>query len=98
MIKTSEGGYETLHSPLASLNYSFDWNAWLDSGETVVVSNWASDSIDIVLTLQQNSAGVCSVYATGGVDGKVYKITNYITTSVNAKKDSRTITLVCKQR
>ena len=84
------------HAPLASLDYGFDWTAWLSQGETITTSTWVVDT-GLTKSLEQNSAGITSLFVTGGIVGKVYKLTNTITTSAT-RSDSRTIKLSCKLR
>lgn len=84
------------HSPLAKLDYGFNWTSWLAAGETITSSVWA---VDVALTKsgEQNVSGVTSVFVEGGEVGKQYLLTNTITTSVG-RKDSRIIKLFCKVR
>lgn len=84
---------EYVHAPLSNLDYGFDWTAWLASGETISSSVWVASS-GITLTSPQVVAGVVSTFASGGEVGKVYTLTNTITTSVG-RVDSRALCLVC---
>lgn len=84
-------------SPNAKLDYGFDWQSkgWLASGETVITSTWETGSL--TASSPQNNGTVTSVLVEGAVTGNSYKITNTIVTSVG-RRDSRTITLSCKNR
>ncbi len=84
------------HAPLAKLDYGFDWTLWLDSAETITSSSWEAP-VDLIKSNEQNLAGVTSLFVEGGVVNTRYEIINSITTS-SGRKDSRTITLFCKQR
>jgi hypothetical protein len=86
------------HSPTATLDYGFDWRdkGWLEDTETIALSVWAA-STGITLTQEQSTLGVTSVFASGGVAGRLYTLTNTITTS-QGRVDSRTIQLSCKVR
>jgi hypothetical protein len=84
------------HAPLAKLDYGFDWTLWLENTETISASSWEVP-VDLIKSNEQNLAGVTSVFVEGGIVSKRYEIINSITTSVG-RKDSRTITLFCKQR
>lgn len=94
-------GWTHEHAPGASLDYGFDWksNGWLKPGEIITASEWAPAPAGIELSRAQllEARGITSVFATGGVAGYQYRITNTITTS-QGRKDSRSITLVCKAR
>lgn len=84
------------HSPLAKLDYGFNWSSWLASGETITVSNWTVDE-GMTKSSEQINGTTTSVFIEGGVVGNNYKIVNTITTSVG-RIDSRTIRLSCKNR
>lgn len=84
------------HSPLAKLDYGFNWTPWLVSTETITVSNWEVTT-GMVMTTPQVVAGVTSVFLEGGVVGTTYSLKNTITTSVG-RVDSRTIKIICKNR
>lgn len=92
----SDGLFEIVHAPGAILDYGFNWASWLQLSETVVSSAWA---IDPVLTLSgsQNVANVTSTFVNGGDVGKVYTLTNTITTN-QGRTDSRTLVLNCQPR
>lgn len=84
------------HSPLAKLDYGFNWTSWLVSAETITVSNWEVTA-GMVMTTPQVVSGVTSVFLEGGVVGTTYSLKNTITTSVG-RVDSRTIKIICKNR
>lgn len=85
------------HAPGAVLDYSVDWTEWLMPGETVSVSNWAA-SAGITLSRQAVTYGaVATTFASGGVAGQVYVLTNTVTTT-DGRTDSRTIALRCRAR
>ena len=89
---------EYSHSPASNLDYGFDWasGGWLASGETITASVWILD-IDLSKSNEQVVGGITSAFISGGVVGKVYTITNTITTSFG-KIDSRSFRLSVKQR
>jgi hypothetical protein len=84
------------HAPLANLDYGFDWTLWLEDGETITTSLWDVSS-GLTKSNEQNVLGVTSLFVEGGVINTRYKLVNSIVTSME-RKDSRTITLFCKQR
>jgi hypothetical protein len=101
-----DGRWVIDHSPSAKLDYSFNWGEkpdgsapWLDAAnsETIANSVWTA-SPGITLSQPQVLNGkVTIVFAAGGEDGKVYALTNTITTTAG-RIDSRTINLVCRPR
>ena len=87
------------HSDMADLDYGFRWEPWLAPDETITTSTWAVSPAGVKLTSPQISGGVTSVFATGGVEGTTYLITNtIITSSVPPRTDARTLALLCKKR
>jgi len=89
--------YEFEHSVGANLDYGFNWVAkgWLAVGETITSSSW-SVPVTITKSAEQSVGGVTSAYFLCATTG-VHKLTNSITTS-QGRSDSRTMTLICKQR
>jgi hypothetical protein len=85
------------HSPLASLDYGFNWDLWLTSPETIVDNTWTVSPNTIELNNLQITGNTTSVYAIGGVINTIYKLTNTITTSAD-RVDSRSLILTCKNR
>lgn len=96
MLNADTGEHEFVHAPSASLDYGFDWTSWLAAGETIVTSDWVVES-PLTKSLEQTVDGVTSLFVTGGVIGKIYKVANTITTSLT-RTDTRTIKLSCKAR
>ena len=84
------------HSPLAKLDYGFNWSTWLGAAETITVSNWEVTT-GMVMTTPQVASGVTSVFLEGGVVGTAYYLKNTITTSAG-RVDSRTVKILCKNR
>ena len=66
--------------PDARLDYEVDWSEWLPSGDTIVLSEWEVD--DAALTLDGEDFNTLSavVFASDGVLGSSYLVTNRITT------------------
>ncbi len=87
-----DGLYEIIHPPAAILNYGFDWTQEIGS-ETIVTSTW---TISPTLTLQNESinGNIASVFVNGGVAGKLYTLTNTISTGTIT--ESRSMVLVCQ--
>ena len=78
-------------SAISVLDIGINWGDWLNTGDTVVLSEWAADP-EITISRQQMTTTTTSCYIAGGVDGKIYKIYNKITTA-NDLIESRFITV-----
>ncbi len=65
--------------------------------EIIVSSSWAVDNDDIELSLPAFSDTVATIWASGGLNGKSYTLTNTITTDQD-RTDERSITLSCEVR
>src|SRR5512135_2068022 len=65
-------------------NWGIDWSKELDPGETLIDSQWLfDDAADALLTILLDTRGSTStvLWLSGGTIGKLYKITNRVTTS-----------------
>jgi hypothetical protein len=95
--------------PQATLDYGTKWlSAWLRNGDTIVASSW---HIPAGLMLEDESLAfesaeeaedgrdgyVCTAWVSGGADGQIYRLTNYITTS-QGRQDERSLTIRVLQR
>ena len=82
--------------PDAVLDYTFDWSSWLTDGETIsshiatVVSGITKDS-------DSESAGIVTIWLSGGTHGSDYLVACKITTSLD-RTDERTINIRCRDR
>jgi hypothetical protein len=85
------------HSVDAKLDYGFDWQkeGWLEVGETISTSTWNVGTLSP--SSPQNTGTITSVFVEGAVLNARYKLVNTVTTSMG-RRDSRTISLFCKQR
>lgn len=78
--------------PDATLDYTFDWSAYLaPSGDTISSVLWVLTS-GITKTTQQNSSTTATCFVSGGVEGMSETLTCRITT-VGGRIDDRSITL-----
>ena len=84
--------------PDAVLDYAFDWSSWLDSTAPETIS---SHTITVATGLTKDSdsesAGVVTVWLSGGTAGTTYTVACEITTS-KGRTDERTIIIKVKQR
>lgn len=92
-----------LKDPDATLDYVIDWSvSYLMSGELITASSWSilpqeavNDlSID---TIPPVASGVTTVFVTGGIAGKIYQLTNRITTD-QGRTDERSITIRVEEK
>lgn len=62
--------------------YPITWVRWLDSGESVLVSDWfiVNDDFTLAIDLAISTATLTTVYLSGGTLGSEYLVTNRITT------------------
>jgi hypothetical protein len=87
----------------ARLPYGLDWSAegWLPAGETIVDSTWEithpSEAPELRIEGSTFDATVCTVWLSGGVRGKRYRVTNKITTSPGGLEDRRSFAVLINQ-
>ena len=89
-----------LKDPEAVLDYAVDWGAEYLTGDALATSNWsvspdepdgasiAGHAFDLL---------IATVQVAGGVPGKIYRVTNHVTT-VGGRQDSRSIMLRVEKR
>ena len=86
------------HAPLEKdpnsvLDYVFDWSRWLSEGDVIGSSSFVVPS-DLTVTNQSFTDISATVWLSGGVVGKTYKITNQITTNPGGRQDERSFELL----
>jgi len=81
--------------PDAVLDYSIDWEDWLD-GDTISTSSWTLQS-GIVKESDSKTTTVTTIWISGGTVGKVYAVTNRIVTAASRTED-RTFYLDVRER
>jgi hypothetical protein len=89
-----------LKDPEAALDYGVDWGTEYLSGDVLASSSWsvspdepggasiAGSSFDLL---------VATVQVAGGLPGKIYRVTNHVTTE-SGREDSRSIMLRVEKR
>ncbi|NOZ43302.1 MAG: hypothetical protein GXP02_09105 [Alphaproteobacteria bacterium] len=96
-------GGQFLKDPNAVIDYAVDWSVnYLLAGELITASNWfilpqgavADLSIDHVVP---TVAGVTTVFVTGGIAGRVYQLTNRITTD-QGRIDDRSLSIRIEEK
>ena len=92
-----------LKDPNAVIDYAVDWTAnYLLVGEQVTTSNWeivpSGAMSDLVIdNVPLLLSGVASVFISGGITGKVYRLINRISTD-QGRTDDRTITIRVEEK
>lgn len=84
----------TVHvkDPAAVLDFRHDWTDWLTGGETIATSTWSVSPAGLTVDSDSATGTTATVYVSGGTAGKVYRLTNRITTNANpARTDERTV-------
>ena len=78
-----------LKDPSAVLDYVFDWNEWLATGETITDHTITADT-GITVGSSSESDGKVTVWLSGGTAGINYKVACLITTTAG-RTDERTL-------
>jgi len=78
-----------LKDPSAVLDYVFDWNEWLATGETITDHTITADT-GITVDSSAESDGKVTVWLSGGTAGINYKVACLITTTAG-RTDERTL-------
>lgn len=82
--------------PDAVLDWVWDWNEWLDDGETIATSTFIT-SVGLTVNSESNTTKTATVWLSGGTVGQVYQVTNRIVTSAG-RIDDRSITIRVSER
>ena len=85
------------HDANATLDYTIDWSAWLDAGDTISTSVWAVESGDVTLATPTINGDLTQIWASAGTVGTAATVRNRITTAAG-RIDDRTLTLVIRER
>jgi len=82
-----------LKDPDAVSDFTLDWSAWLESGESISTSGWTvyPAGADLIVDSDTKTSSTATVTVSGGTHGRLYSLVNTITTSVAGRKDERTI-------
>jgi hypothetical protein len=100
-LQDNEGAYID-KDPSAILSYTLDWSEWLPSGSSISTSSWtistfSGDAAPITQVSTTNTGNSAIIRLSGGTIGKVYTITNTITTS-GSLTDRRNFRIKVKNR
>lgn len=83
-----------LKDPLGLVDYSVDWRSdYLDDTDNLAHSEWRVEPVEsggVEVAADGFSTGGTTVSASGGIAGRIYRLTNHIRT-VNGLEDQRSI-------
>lgn len=82
--------------PDATLDFSFDWRDWLQTGETIT-SQAVTVTAGATKQSSSQAGGIVTVWLTGGVAGSDVIVTCHIVTSAN-RQDDRSLTVSVRKR
>jgi len=85
-----------IKDPDATLDFAFDWSAWLATGETIA-DHTITAQAGITVESSSEAAGVVTVWLSGGTAVTVYTVACEVTTSAG-RVDERTISVQVVQR
>lgn len=89
-----------LKDPGASLDYSVDWGADYLGADGLAASSWTVEPAETPgLSIDASEYGllIATVQVSGGVPGRLYRLTNHVTTA-GGRDDSRSIMLRVEKR
>lgn len=89
-----------LKDPEALLDYAVDWGAEYLSGDALTSSSWSISPVEAggaTIAGSQFDLLVATAQVTGGNPGKIYQVTNHVTTT-SGREDSRSIILRVEKR
>lgn len=87
-----------LKDPSAVLDYTHDWDdEYLLGGETISTSTWAVSPSGLTIDSESETTTTTTVWVSGGTAGKVYLLTNTVTTSAS-RTEQRTLTIRVEDR
>jgi hypothetical protein len=83
-------------APLAHLDYSEDWTAWLAPGETITTASWVV-ARGMELAEMSHTDKITTAWLTGGKIGTTYLVSCTITTN-QSREDTRSFRVRVTQR
>lgn len=87
-----------LKDPDAVLDYGVDWSVYLDAGEVITGSAWIIfPEGELMASTPSYDDASTTVSLSGGGRGKIYYVTNRVTTSLG-RTDDRSFTLRIEQQ
>jgi len=88
-----------LKDPEAVLDYGFDWQEWLEGGETPerILTHTITVPPEMTLDRSEEADGVIAVWLSGGLGGKTYRVECKISTN-RGRVDERSIWIKIEER
>lgn len=90
--------------PQSTLDYTIDWSKWINSGDTLVTSTWAIETIAgdatplaSTTTTLDSSNHLAHIWLTAGTSTNSYRVTNTVVT-VNGLTEERYFRIFVKDR
>jgi hypothetical protein len=99
--KDRDGAY-IVKDPQSILDYSVDWSDWLVGADAIDTSVWTvstftGDTAPLEEESASDASGIATVILSGGTAGKIYTVTNNITTT-SGLVDERYFRIVVKNK
>ena len=88
---------EFIKDPDAVLDYKQDWTAWMPEGDFITASSWVTDSDDLVVDSDSFTDTDATVWLSGGVAKRKYRVTNSIVTD-DGREDDRSFLIICAEQ
>lgn len=87
-----------IKDPQAKLDYTVDWTAWLQTGETITTSTWTVPAgITQTTPAPSISGGKTTIWLSGGTVSTRYVLVNHIVTS-QGREDDRSLPIDVMER
>lgn len=89
-----------LKDPESTLDYSVDWGQDYLLGDLIATSSWTVEPDEaggVAVVDAQADLLVATVEVSGGIAGKIYRLTNHVAT-MSGREDSRSIMLRVEKR
>ena len=89
-----------LKDPAARLDYAVDWGADYLTDDVLIDSGWSvapAEAGGVAVASDAHDATIAQVTVSGGIAGRVYRLTNQVTTSCG-RRDARSVTIRVEQR
>jgi len=97
MYRDEQGRWSMIKDPQATLDYSFDWTAWLAGVADVISGVSYAFSGGLVKVFESRLEGVATVVVSGGSIGSDASITCTVTTA-GGRVDQRTLMINIQDR
>ncbi len=89
-----------LKDPAAVLDYAVDWGAEYLNGDALTESRWTvvpAESGGLSIVSSRFDLMLSTVQVGGGIAGRIYRLTNHVTTA-EGREDSRSIMVRVEKR